>query len=122
MKVLAVIGMIIGLLLVGTSLVNGMVYSDKIIIDEAIYLVGGLLLFFFSASLWVLRSLKDSIDTMKSSIDSLKSNFNINRTETNQTNTQSKNEPIHKGIPRKSWETHEEYWDRVEKESSNKNQ
>lgn len=122
MKALAVTGMVIGLLLVMTSVVNGLTYSDRIVIGEVEYLIGGLLLFFLSASLWSLRSLKDSIDSMKSSFNNFTSNLNANRNEQNQTGLQPKNEPYHKGIPRKSWETHEEYQDRVEKEKAKQNQ
>lgn len=122
MKALAVIGMIIGLLLVITSVVNGITYSDRIVMGEVEYLIGGLLLFFLSASLWSLRSLKDSIDSMKSSFDSFKSNLNTNKIEQNQTGTQPIYAPHYVGIPRKSWETHEEYQERVEKEKAKQNQ
>jgi hypothetical protein len=115
MKALAVIGMIIGLLLVMTSVVNGIIYSDRIIIGEVEYLIGGLLLFFLSALLMTVRSLKDSIE-------SLKSNTNIKQNEMNQSNTKPKYRSNYRGVPRRVGETEEEYRERLEKGVDDLNQ
>lgn len=115
MKTLAVIGMIIGLLLVMTSVVNGITYSDRIVMGEVEYLVGGLLLFFLSALLMTVRSLKDSIE-------SLKSNTNSKQNEMNQSNTKPKDKSNYRGVPRRVGETEEAYRERLEKGVDDLNQ
>lgn len=138
MRVIAVIGMIIGLVLVFAVFFNSMVEMDRPYyarqevssFNESIYLVGGLLLFMLSAVLFSVRSLIDSVEKNTKNVSSILYYVSQGpRSTTTQTpsaesassanRSQSKfADTDFEGIPRKPGETSSEYWDRVETQSS----
>lgn len=121
MKVLSVIGMIVGILFIVFPVLSGVLDPYKVIVDQAIYIVGGSLLFLLSALLNTLHSLKDAIDD-------LNSNYTTGRNQEKGERPKLASAPSKyyatdfEGIPRKLGETSAEYWDRVEKESTKQNQ
>lgn len=62
MKVVAIVCMIISVLFFALGLFTGWGQSNKLYIDESIYLVGGGLMFVLSALLFVANDLRETIE------------------------------------------------------------
>lgn len=121
MKVLSIIGMIVGILFIVFPVLSGVLDPYKVIVDQAIYIVGGSLLFLLSALLNTLHSLKDSISDLKLNLATSRNQEKGERPKLASTPSKYVATDF-AGIPRKPGETGAEYWDRVEKETAQQNQ
>jgi len=120
MKAVSVLGMVVGILFVAIALFNGMVDPYTVFVDQAIYLVGGALLFILSALLNLLISIRNSIDEISSNLNTSRNQKIYQRAPQRDSGSKFV-ETDFEGIPRKPGETGAAYWDRVEKETSRKN-
>ena len=138
MRVIAVIGMIIGLVLVFAVFFNSMVEMDRPFweapkvasFDEDIYLVGGLLLFFLSAILFSIRSLIDAVEKNTTNVSSVlyyvsqESAASMSNASTHAEAATPVRDPglrfskpgDNPDFPRKNGETDGQYWGRVERD------
>ncbi len=112
--------MIVGTVFIGMVIITGFTDPFTEFLDQATYLVGGTLLFIFSALLWSVQNLIDSVNNIHERIRIVLNNHDrLTASTIAPSRSPSKYAATDfEGIPRKPGESGADYWDRVEKETN----